>query len=225
MSSVVEERVLYDLTKKEKVIYLAQKDPFLKVERISQLAETTPHYVRTVLSEANLSLTKLRKQYAQKLKDKRRANKFLLDILSTDKFDKLDLTKKEGVVLNKAEYYSDLIKEGNNFLERTVLFKEGGFPIMVNTTFISDGLQKFDELNDRKDLFISENKVRVEMSNDIVARLLEINTGVPVLILEKEIYISQKLKGVDLLYLIPERVELLLKENNHQISVVKCNKH
>ncbi|PRX25241.1 hypothetical protein BX659_1222 [Orenia metallireducens] len=222
MSSAVEECVLYDLTKKEKVIYLAQKDPFLKVERISQLAETTPHYVRTVLSEANLSLTKLRKQYAQRLKNKKRANKFLLDILSTDKFDKLDLTKEEGVVLNKTEYYSDLFKGCRDFLERTVLFREEGLPIMINSTFISDGLQKFDELDNRKDLFISENKVRVEMSNDIVANLLEINIGIPVLILEKEIYISKKLKGFDLLYLIPERVELLLKENNHQISVLKC---
>jgi len=222
MSSVVEECVLYDLTKKEKVIYLAQKDPFLKVERISQLAETTPHYVRTVLSEANLSLTKLRKQYAQKLKDKRRANKLLLDILSTDKFDKLDVTKEKGAVLNKAGYYSDLIRGGRDLLERTVIFKEEGLPIMINTTFISDGLQKFDELNNRKDLLISENKVRVEMSSDIVAKLLEISSGVPVLILEKEIYISKKLKGFDLLYMIPERVELLLKENNHQISVVKC---
>ena len=54
-------------TKKDFIIRLAKKDPFLKIEEIAQLVETTPRYVRTILSEANLSLMNLREEYARKL--------------------------------------------------------------------------------------------------------------------------------------------------------------
>lgn len=52
-------------TIKAKVIQLVQKDPFLSIEEIASQVETTPRYVRTILSEANLSLLQLRKQYAR----------------------------------------------------------------------------------------------------------------------------------------------------------------
>lgn len=54
-------------TKKDFIIRLAKKDPFLKIEEIAQLVVTTPRYVRTILSEANLSLMNLREEYARKL--------------------------------------------------------------------------------------------------------------------------------------------------------------
>jgi len=52
-------------TIKAKVIQLVQKDPFLSIEEIASQVETTPRYVRTILSEANLSLLQLRKQCAR----------------------------------------------------------------------------------------------------------------------------------------------------------------
>lgn len=52
---------------KGKVIALAKADPFLTVEELSEQAATTPRYVRTILSEAGLSLNRLRKQYARRL--------------------------------------------------------------------------------------------------------------------------------------------------------------
>ncbi len=60
MSSVVE-------TKKEQILHLAQKDPFLKIEEIAASAETTPRYVRTILSEAKISLMHLRRAYARNM--------------------------------------------------------------------------------------------------------------------------------------------------------------
>ncbi len=54
-------------TKKEYIVRLAKEDPFLKIEEISKLAKTTPRYVRTILSEANLSLMNLREEYARKM--------------------------------------------------------------------------------------------------------------------------------------------------------------
>jgi len=52
-------------TKKEHILSLAQRDPFLRVEEIAAKAETTPRYVRTILSEARVSLMQLRRNYAR----------------------------------------------------------------------------------------------------------------------------------------------------------------
>lgn len=54
-------------TKKRQIIRLARKDPFLRVEEIAVSADTTPRYVRTILSEAGMSLTQLRRSYARSM--------------------------------------------------------------------------------------------------------------------------------------------------------------
>lgn len=52
-------------TKKDLILALARRDPFLKIDEIAREASTTARYVRTILSEAKLSLMELRKQYAR----------------------------------------------------------------------------------------------------------------------------------------------------------------
>lgn len=52
---------------KARVIALATKDPFLTVEELAQSVETTNRYVRTILSEADLSLNSLRRNYVRLL--------------------------------------------------------------------------------------------------------------------------------------------------------------
>lgn len=52
-------------TKKDIILGLARRDPFLTIEEIAKQADTTPRYVRTILSEARLSLMELRKEYAR----------------------------------------------------------------------------------------------------------------------------------------------------------------
>lgn len=66
-------------TKKDYIIRLAQDDPFLKIEEIAVMANTTTRYVRTILSEANLSLMDLREEYARKM-EKYSELKILLSI-------------------------------------------------------------------------------------------------------------------------------------------------
>jgi len=55
------------VSKKELVLSLARKDPFLRVEEIARQAGTTAPYVRTVLSEGRVSLSRLRKAYAKEM--------------------------------------------------------------------------------------------------------------------------------------------------------------
>lgn len=52
-------------TKRSQIVALARRDPFLRIEEIAGRAETTPRYVRTVLSEERLSLMDLRRHYAR----------------------------------------------------------------------------------------------------------------------------------------------------------------
>ncbi|AZR73688.1 hypothetical protein BBF96_10020 [Anoxybacter fermentans] len=56
-----------ELTKKEQIINFAQSDPFLKISDIAEYVQTTPRYVRTILSEANISLMELRERYARSM--------------------------------------------------------------------------------------------------------------------------------------------------------------
>lgn len=52
---------------KAQVIALAKEDPFLTVEELARAVETTTSYVRTILSEAQLSLNEMRREYARRL--------------------------------------------------------------------------------------------------------------------------------------------------------------
>ncbi|NMB02817.1 MAG: hypothetical protein GX971_15060 [Firmicutes bacterium] len=56
-----------DRSVKARVIALAKRDPFLKVEELAAEAQTTASYVRTILSEAQLSLNEMRREYARRL--------------------------------------------------------------------------------------------------------------------------------------------------------------
>ncbi|MFW5992281.1 MAG: GntR family transcriptional regulator [Halanaerobiaceae bacterium] len=66
---------LDELTKKEQIINFAQSDPFLKISDIAENVQTTPRYVRTILSEANISLMKLREKYARNMEKRLKGNK------------------------------------------------------------------------------------------------------------------------------------------------------
>jgi len=63
-----------ELTKKEQIINFAQSDPFLKISDIAKHVQTTPRYVRTILSEANISLMKLREKYARNMEKRLQSN-------------------------------------------------------------------------------------------------------------------------------------------------------
>lgn len=59
-------------TIKAQVIDIVHRDPFLSIDEIAAQVQTTPRYVRTILSEARLSLLHLRKQYAKNMEQQLR---------------------------------------------------------------------------------------------------------------------------------------------------------
>ncbi|SNY19289.1 hypothetical protein SAMN06265827_10594 [Orenia metallireducens] len=58
---------LEEETKKDMIIRLAKSDPFVSIEEVANQADTTNRYVRTILSEAEISLMQLRKEAYQNL--------------------------------------------------------------------------------------------------------------------------------------------------------------
>ncbi len=54
-------------SKKDQVLKVARSDPFLSIQEIADNVGTTPRYVRTILSESNVSLTDLRLRHARSM--------------------------------------------------------------------------------------------------------------------------------------------------------------
>ncbi|AZR73696.1 hypothetical protein BBF96_10060 [Anoxybacter fermentans] len=101
-------------TKKEFIIRVAKEDPFLKIEEIAEMAGTTPHYVRTILSDANLSLMNLRKEYARRM-EKYSESKILLSI--KDSVSRLNIhTEENASVFTYSVPYRNLIESSEDFL-------------------------------------------------------------------------------------------------------------
>lgn len=99
-----------ELTKKEQIINFAQSDPFLKISDIAENVQTTPRYVRTILSEANISLMKLREKYARNMEKR----------LKNDKDD--DLQAKVSL---RQEYTYNNLNVGNIEVDKC---EENNFP-------------------------------------------------------------------------------------------------
>jgi len=80
-------------SKKGHVIALAQADPFLTVKQLANQAGTTTRYVRTILSEAQLSLHEMRRTYAKRLGGSASAPKVTWDF---PVYEELTITKVQG---------------------------------------------------------------------------------------------------------------------------------
>lgn len=57
-------------TTKKKIIDAAKENPWRKVADIADIADTSERYVRTVLSEQQISLTQLRRESYEELREK-----------------------------------------------------------------------------------------------------------------------------------------------------------
>ncbi|AGB40433.1 hypothetical protein Halha_0440 [Halobacteroides halobius DSM 5150] len=210
----------YDWTKKEKVVYLAKRDPFLKVEKIAQLAETSSHYVRTVLSEANLSLTRLRKEYAQGSDtevDER--NGLLLDILDIKQLNNLTVElETDEAILNNIDKYNKL-KENNNYqLAKTRLFQLKDDVSLINSNLIvtKEAYDSLSKLKEKSNAHFSKIRCSSVLSQKKITRLLNIKENSPIIVIWKEIFINQKLCGVDMIYCDFSKFQLVLDPISYQ---------
>lgn len=218
------------LNKKEKVIYLAKNDPFLKVEELAEQVGTTSHYVRTVLSEAKLSLTKLRKRYARKMEQLSNLStgQFLIDMVNVSEPNEVFTEQLNKIILNNYKKYQQLIKS-DNFQKRVLRVSDQAEPILINNTLLIPSEEKIDskgEINNllnvkSADIEFGDSILEIETANYELAENLQINSGQPILEISRKILIKNQVKGLDILYISPDRCKIGLSGKEISFEVKK----
>ncbi|MGM0472228.1 MAG: GntR family transcriptional regulator [Bacillota bacterium] len=218
---------LEELTKKEQIINFARNDPFLKISDIAEYVETTPRYVRTILSEANISLMKLREKYARNMEKRlqikdgeaQKAEIRLInqnyDTYTTDlKFTKL--TKQSFRELRKTDPEQELYK-----VSQKQLVGKGPFGIQevityLNSDRITDETKKLDSLYELfgtkslSKLQFKNNIMQVEAANQVLAQLLEVKSGDPIIKSQRLILIGKIPIAIENCFFAADQVQLIL---------------
>ncbi|MBM7624615.1 hypothetical protein [Sporohalobacter salinus] len=206
-----------NLNKKEKVVYLAKHDPFLKVEELAEKVGTTPHYVRTVLSEAALSLTKLREDYARKMErlSNSSSDRLLVDVLNTSNLEMMWSKELDRAIMNNCNNYQELV-DNDNFQQKSLVLFNQHDPILVNTTFwlsaegkVIQDINQILELNSDNIEFTSL-MLEITEANYYLAEVLEIDLKDQIFKISRKIISDDEIKGVDILY---------LRSDNYQINL------
>ncbi len=220
-------------TKKEKILENARKDPFLKIEDLARIAETTPRYVRTILSEANMSLMQLRKEYARKMENRHNniCEKILFNYLLNVPFSSDNqILVRDDLLFNKPDDFEQLagdikknyfyqsylhvIRDNVPWCASTVLLK------MEDTAELDEKILP-DELSSElcgilkdKDARITSVDLEIELSTNQIADLLKISPLAPVFRIKQTIESDSHIIVLMLLYFNYRQVSLSLSYNN-----------
>ncbi|ACL69253.1 hypothetical protein [Halothermothrix orenii] len=205
-------------TKKEKILENARRDPFLKIEELAKKANTTPRYVRTILSEANLSLMELREQYARKMEDKNTkiSEKLLLGQLLNVAFSsKVKPLSKDELLFNNPQDLDNLSGDLNReYFYQSYLHLLKETPWSVSTIIFNN--EAFEEkfLKGKEDLFANDLYTKI-------CRCLESSKiQVSDIIIDVEISNAQLAATLKLPPLSPVfRVKQILKDNDDEIAL------
>jgi hypothetical protein len=213
-------------TKKEVILEYAQSDPFLKIDDIAKYADTTPRYVRTILSEANISLMNLRKEYARRM-EKRNINidnkLFISQLLNSYLY-----TRGREFILdefifnnpNDIKLLSGNINKEYYYQSHLYFFQEK--PQCLIISFIDKNFLKFEnEIFSLNELHIilynklKEEKVKcsrieleVEYSNNQIAKTLDIPPFSPLFRVEQSIEIDSKRQCLFIIYFNPREISM-----------------
>lgn len=215
-------------TKKAKIIEYARKDPFLKIEDLAQQAETTPRYVRTILSEANLSLMKLRKEYAKRIENRNNQiyDRLLFNYILDISFQN-NISPQETLIYNNPQDFNVLpgnIKQ--SYFHYSFLNELNGKPWCANTVIINkDFLESEDSLSfeetvkllsqllKEKDTFLSNIRIKIELSSNQVGDLLEMPQLSPLFKIEQTVKLDSKNVLLMLAYFNSENISLSFSVN------------
>ena len=201
-------------TKKEKIIDYVRHDPFLKIEEIAEKADTTPRYVRTILSEANISLMKLRKEYALDIEKKsNRTGKLLFSYILNVPFKNIINQLENNVIFNNPGDFDILRGDlAEDYIHQSYQHKHGTNIWCLNTLTmekeaiidyfkgykdknINNYLDSPEKLNNEiiklinnKSLTISDITLEVEAVNNQVGEILGLKTLTPVFKVKQKIF-------------------------------------
>lgn len=208
-----------ELTKKEQIINFAQNDPFLKISDIAKHVQTTPRYVRTILSEANISLMKLRERYArsieERLEEKEIWPRRITMILKED---------MASVTLGPMEWEEIRLEEDSNLnrrkpLDSFIRLRQKGF-LDNNRPFYwldarayleKDQLEKYASMaSSMEELLQMCGCQKIQFSENRISLVQRSDEPSLALKLERDICWSDFIIGRETRYYLPEAVELMV---------------
>lgn len=217
-------------TKKEIIIENAYRDPFLKIEDLAELANTTSKYVRTILSEANLSLMELRKDYARSIEDKRYSlsDRIILNhLIKTPLFDWKNIIESEHLFLNNpldinniaAQVQSNFFHQSYSLLVKnntwgliSVFLDKGHFQEQDSYSY-KEVLENINKVLGEKDLEISNLDLIVDLATGLVSSQLEIENFIPVLRIKQTLSVNTDIVVLILLYFDARKISFSLSHN------------
>lgn len=215
-----------ELTKKEQIINFARHDPFLKISDIAKNVETTPRYVRTILSEANISLMNLREKYARNMEQRLEGKDNNLQKAT------VRLLKEEGdvqvseIILRRISNFEckELVKTHPDEELYKITQKKlvGGRPYSLQEviTYLSTDInqERISNLDSLYELFGSKgvegfkfrsNVVQVEKFNPIVANQLGLDNEEPIIKSQRVILIDKMPIGIENFYFDANSIQLV----------------
>ncbi|GAB6099248.1 hypothetical protein JCM16358_11270 [Halanaerocella petrolearia] len=216
-----------ELTKKEQIINFARHDPFLKISDIAERVETTPRYVRTILSEANISLMELREKYARNMEDRlagkhddlQKATVQLLreegEVEASDiKLQQIDDFEFEELVQTKPE--EELYK-----IVQTRMIDDRAYGLQEIITYLSSDINqdRICDLDSLYELFgnkgvnnlkFRNNVIQVEQANSFLKCQLDLDSDSSIFKSQRIIFIDKLPIGIENYYFDAESVQLIL---------------
>ncbi|SJZ95495.1 GntR family transcriptional regulator [Selenihalanaerobacter shriftii] len=218
---------LEELTKKEQIINFARNDPFLKISDIAEHVQTTPRYVRTILSEANISLMKLREKYARNMEERlqvKESNSQKAEIrlinqkgevtTSNIKLDKI--SDKEFRELRKTNPEQELYKISQKRMIDKDIFGRQEIITYLDSGINKERIQNLDSLYELfgskniNKLNFKNNIMEVEIANKFLAKLLGINKSKPIIKSQRLILVSKMPIAIENCFFDAEQIQLIV---------------
>ncbi|MFW6264549.1 MAG: hypothetical protein ACOC3B_00425 [Bacillota bacterium] len=222
-------------TKKEIILETACNDPFLKIDDISKIAKTTSPYVRTILSEANLSLMELRKNYVKKIEAAKYKNtdKLILNYLENSSYQsKRDIKIIDKLIINSPVDIQDIIPgKKNDFIyqsykldyERqgwslcTVFLEKNFFALDDRGFSYKDLTVSLEEHLNKEALSFSDMDINVDISVGQINEILDISNLCPILRIKQTIKYESEILLLILLYFDTRKIVFSIKHNGEII--------
>ncbi|KXS42794.1 MULTISPECIES: UTRA domain-containing protein [unclassified Candidatus Frackibacter] len=218
---------LEELTKKEQIINFARNDPFLKISDIAEHVKTTPRYVRTILSEANISLMKLREKYARNMEERlqvKESNSQKAEVrlinqkgeVTTGKIKLSKITNKEFRDLRKTHPEQELYKISQKRMIDGEIFGVQEIITYLNPEINKERIENLDSLYELfgdqsvNKLNFKNNIMQVENANQFLAKLLGISNNNPIIKSQKLILIAQMPIAIENCFFDADKVQLII---------------
>ncbi|OCL27554.1 GntR family transcriptional regulator [Orenia metallireducens] len=215
-----------ELTKKEQIINFARHDPFLKISDIAENVETTPRYVRTILSEANISLMELREKYARNMEQRLAGKESNLQKATVRLLKEDGEVQASEITLQKISGFEsqELIKThpGEELFKITQKKLIDGRPYSLQEviTYLSPDInqERISNLDSLYELFgnkgvegfkFRSNVVQLERYNPLMATRLGLKEDDPIIKSQRIILIDKMPIGIENFYFDANSIQLV----------------